>query len=266
MVIHLWRDWSAIDSMWWQGRPGQSSGAVRWLGDRVAGDPFSARAFSIVGPVWMAALSASYLVRRFLVEYVGDVAAYVSSNAVDRFYRLRRDIQEVCAEVVGGVYRDRQYSACVLVGHSLGSVVAYDTLNALINEDLLAREKLDICRRTRLFLTLGSPLDKTAFTFRTQRPERASVREALAAAVQPLIVDYRYRPSSWINVWSRNDWISGPLDYYDDPGRLDPRRVVNREDREASIPLVAHTQYWTHEVLGTALYRAVVSSPAVADA
>jgi hypothetical protein len=83
--------------------------------------------------------------------------------------------------------RARAVRAPHLVGRSLGSVVAYDTLNGLLNEDVSRST------RTQLLLTFGSPLDKTAFLFRAQS-EFSDVREALAAATQPLIVDYALRP------------------------------------------------------------------------
>ena len=50
----------------------------------------------------------------------------------------------------------------------------------------------------------------------------------------------------------------GDLDYYDDPKREPSetaRRgaVFNMKDKEAWIPLVAHTQYWTNSAFVNAL-------------
>src|SRR5213080_2751829 len=58
------------------------------------------------------------------------------------------------------------YSRVVVVGHSLGSVLAYDTLNALINEDQVCAKQRGVVSKTRALITFGSPLDKTAFMFR----------------------------------------------------------------------------------------------------
>jgi hypothetical protein len=228
-------------------------------------------AAAAVVPIGLAFLALSWLVSRVLVRFVGDVAAYISSNRLDRFYALRERIQQVCARVVRAVYEDRRYDRCIVAGHSLGSVVAYDALNAVINEDLSSSEALDVVARTPLFITLGSPLDKTAFVFRTQRPEQAAVREALAAAMQPMIVNYRSRPARWVNIWSRRDWISGRLDYYDDPLEPDARRIRNVEEPAASIPLLAHLQYWTGTVFGETLYDTIreqvpADAPQEADA
>ena len=144
-------------------------------------------------------------------------------------------------------------------------MLAYDTLNALLNQDNVSapEHSRHVGRRTRALITLGSPLDKTAFVFRMQpRNEQDWIREQLAASVQPLIVSYDlYRPSTfeWINIWSRMDIISGALDYYDDPvvGPNNPQHVQNMIDPDARTPLLAHLQYWTNELLRRQLYRLV---------
>ena len=92
--------------------------------------------------------------------------------------------------------------------------------------------------------------------------EQDWIREQLAAAVQPLIVDYPlYRPRSftWINIWSPMDIISGSLDYYDNP-RLapnHPQHVQNMIDRGAWKPFIAHLQYWNNALLRQQLYQYV---------
>jgi hypothetical protein len=201
-----------------------------------------------VAAIWAVALGVSYIVRSFLVEYVGDVAVYVASHKLDRFYETRQRIKKESLRIVEAIYRHGGYASHVCVAHSLGSVIAYDTVNRLLNE-WRADPALDVPRRTRGLLTFGSPLDKTAFLFRAQS-EFSDVREAMAAAAQPLITAYSNRPI-WINIYADGDPIGGRLDYYDNlekpstagtPGG----RVQNVKDDEAWIPLVAHTQYWTN--------------------
>src|SRR5262249_10944791 len=158
----------------------------------------------------------SWFIRYVLVEYVGDVAIYVSSYKVSRFEEVRTQIQEIAFSVLRQVYSSRvggedgadAYSEVVLVGHSLGSVIAYDALNAAICWDSVEKSgRMNVVRRTRRLITFGSPLDKTAFLFRTQVSGPRFLRESLAAQKQPLILDYlRFRPSEtfrWINIYSR---------------------------------------------------------------
>jgi len=189
--------------------------------------------------------------RWFLIEYMGDVTAYVAAHTASKFYELRTQIQQVAFKVFNAVYGaqtangDHEYDTIVVTGHSLGSVLTYDTLNAFINYDtLLQNHSVKVLERTPMLVTFGSPLDKTAFLFKNQI-KGAIFREALAATKQPMILDYKYRPKRWINIYNRADWISGSLDYYDDPqapANL-TQRVENIEDLEGFFPLLAHTEY-----------------------
>jgi hypothetical protein len=154
----------------------------------------------------------------------------------------------------------------VVVGHSLGAVVAYDMLNELLNADAIGGGQTHVAARTELLLTFGAPLDKTAYVFGTQSPSKYRVQDGLEAVVQPLIVDYANRPRRWFNIWSPNDWISGPLDYYDkdrwhpsDPITEASKRVANVVDEEASTPLLAHNEYWYNLTYVDRLYEAVTA-------
>jgi hypothetical protein len=245
---------------------------------------------SSVPDAWMlGGLACALLVfaalRWFLVQSVGDVAAYISAHRASRFAEIRREIQDAARRVARNVYAARDesgapsYAHVLLVGHSLGSVIAYDMLNDSINRDLASRAAqgmaLDVARRTKLLLTLGSPLDKTAFLFRTQK-DHAPLREALAAAAQPMIVDYANRPARWINIWSPFDWICGSLEYYDlarETGGARAGAGAQREGgarrgavenvRERGVPLDtvrAHLGYWRRPTFGKRLYAAMAEA------
>jgi hypothetical protein len=210
-------------------------------------------------------------VKGFLVEFAGDVAAYVSPYKVSTFEEIRRSIQERGRRVARFIYSAKDanqflYEEVFIVGHSLGSVLAYDTLNDAINRDTHAGGwgagsavgAHNVVARTRLLLTFGSPLDKTAFVFRTQKTEREiDVREALAGAQQPLILDYRNRNGCWINLWSLSDWISGPLGYYDSPQPAPKRGVCNIENPGSRLPPIAHTDYWSGPLFRGVLHTAL---------
>jgi hypothetical protein len=231
---------------------------------------------------WLLLFGAVLFVRSFLIQYIGDVAIYVSSHTVDRFFDLRNRIRGVVRRAARVVYASRDehgallYDGVVMVGHSLGSVVVYDGLNRLINEDDLSRgmppdvppvtcdgetlEDLQVADRTRLLLTFGSPLDKTAFVFAHYNLETGSERDALAASVQPLIA--RERPFHWINLWTPFDILGGHLDFYDTPDRPDePQPNVNRVDNlidpRAITPFAAHTEFWKNQLLYEKMYDAL---------
>jgi pimeloyl-ACP methyl ester carboxylesterase len=216
---------------------------------------------------WPALLAVSAAVRHFLIQYVGDVAVYVASHTVDRFAELRQRIKDSVyarAQAVYAAAGPQRYDAVLVVGHSLGSVVSYDILNRLLNEDQLQQAVggpvLDVARRTRLLLTFGSPLDKTVFIFATQNRRMNEAREALATTLQPLIQDYAVRASlRWINIYSPWDIISGALNYYDEPGMTSPHAVQNLADTEATTLLAAHTEYWEDALLRSTLSQALTS-------
>ena len=138
--------------------------------------------------IWLIAYSGSAVVRWFLLEFVGDAAIYVSSHTLNRFYETRQAIKTTSLDVARAVYEHGGCDRHILMGHSLGSVIAYDTLNRLIVDDEILEGRLRVAERTALLLTFGSILDKTAFLFRAQS-EFSDVREALCSAGQPLISD-----------------------------------------------------------------------------
>jgi hypothetical protein len=213
--------------------------------------------------VWPALLALSKLVRDLMVEYAGDVAIYVDSNKLDRFDKIRKEIKQVALDSVMGIYTARnqddsdfEYSKIAVVGHSLGSVIAYDTLNELLNLDDIGGHPVDIAGRTCLLETFGSPLDKIAFFFTIQGTQTFHIREQLAAVVQPLIQDYvKFRKFPWINVYSRSDIISGSLKFYDVPGTHVPPGVQNLIDKDAVVPLVAHVDYWKNDLVWQQLLK-----------
>jgi hypothetical protein len=213
---------------------------------------------------WFVGLGTSVGLRYFTIEYVGDVAAYISAHKASKFYEVRQQIQKVGTDEATLIYEMKGvdgkpfYNEVILVSHSLGTVLAYDTFNALVNSAMASGgvgAAKAFADRTRALLTFGSPLNKTAFIFRNFR-KGDPFREALAEAVQPMITDTAYRPKQWINVWSNADWVSGELAYYDDPSALPGSRGVvhNIKDMEAFIPAKAHTEYWDHSEVPRQLY------------
>ena len=222
---------------------------------------------------WPLLIAASAYIRVILVQYVGDVAIYVMPYRLDAFNDLRREIKQRVYAAARAVYSQKEYDKVIVVGHSLGSVIAYDALNMLILEDqsigtTATGKYLDVVNRTPLFLTFGSPLDKTAFVFAVQARGTSEAREALAGSVQPMIQDYALRPPRWINVWSPWDIISGPLDLYDLPRALHDlpertlsQRVQNVRDRDATTLLIAHVEYWKNPLVVGTIYDEIRPSP-----
>ncbi|HEX4003598.1 MAG TPA: hypothetical protein VHX36_13180 [Candidatus Acidoferrales bacterium] len=130
--------------------------------------------------VWPLLIVLSAKIRTILVEYVGDVAIYVTPNKLDRFQEVRTKIKDEARTVASAVYMACEkginhrflYDQVAIVGHSLGSVIAYDTLNRLMLDDWLSSNHLGIAERTNSLITFGSPLEKTRFSSRSRGKTR----------------------------------------------------------------------------------------------
>ena len=222
-----------------------------------------------------------YFLHLFVIEYLGDVAIYVSSFKVSVFEDVRNAIQKTVFTIGSQIFAANDpasdpanprplYDKVIFVGHSLGSVITYDLINALIAWDTHACSgQHNVVSRISRFITFGSPLDKTAFLFRNQPSQDLHFREAMAALMQPLVLDYALRPFPWVNLYSRKDIVSGYLQYYDFPnpdtpapthGPSVPRPpgynpVQNHPDPAAHTPIYAHLQYWNGQALADQLIR-----------
>lgn len=65
----------------------------------------------------------------FLVNYFGDVARYVNANPAN--INIRQNIRQGGIELLERIHATGEYDRVILVGHSLGSIIAYDMLNHL---------------------------------------------------------------------------------------------------------------------------------------
>ena len=64
-------------------------GSVHILPDLLGG-VIGAPLFLLRAGLWGAFFAAAWIARGILIQYIGDVAAYISPNALDRFSDLRR--------------------------------------------------------------------------------------------------------------------------------------------------------------------------------
>jgi len=298
VILGLWELWRAATRLSWL-KVGMTRltaaivflGAVAWFCWCFRGHAASLESDWWQGISWPVFIIGSLFVRNFLVQYLGDVAVYVTPHTLDRFEKLRQEIRDCVFKKLHAVYaatnkpqHEGGYERIAVVAHSLGSVIVYDALNRMITEDLMvpSEKSLRTTKRTAGLVTFGSPLDKTAFLFGmqgtndqpktpcppTQPPaptqeacSLSPVREALAATVQPLIQDYKHRTFPWINIYSPDDIIGGSLEYYDDRKQTShqARHIQNKPDPEANVLFVAHNQYWNNCLLWQELYNQITA-------
>ncbi len=159
------------------------------------------------------------------------------------------------------------YEQIIVVGHSLGTVIAYDALNR-ITLDVNAEGGIssDQAQKITGLVTFGSPLDKVAFFFQQHAPAEAHVRRQILSHLhafkslkpsggqEPLPIDdpvtHHLDHTRWLNFYHLKDAVSGKLDAYE----------VDRDvrcDVEAKGQSEAHESYWTfdrmYEIIGEEL-------------
>ncbi len=200
------------------------------------------------------------LVTPSLVNFVGDVAIYTTTDVKSPHERVREQMLSESLILLKTILRDKEanYNQVILIGHSLGSCIAYDTLNRLcIEASLLKNNGKSLCLdKITGLVSFGSPLDKIAFFCREQVQKhqyiRASILDHLnsfrvkpqAAKTTPYFtinpVDCKLDQLQWVNYFHLKDPISGHLDYYEDVDNI-PMKY------DATWGLDAHMGYWEYQ-------------------
>lgn len=164
-------------------------------------------------------------------DYAGDVSYYVMSDREAIARRSRRDISRNAAQLLNALLEDTAYKHVVVVGHSLGSVIAFDALNQLSRqvrlENALTAAQVG---KMKGLLTFASPLDKVAYFFREHTADDAALHAQLLSFLHPTkrlssrrddgpYGMHRYSvPFTdlvWANLHSPQDLLSDPLVFYD---------------------------------------------------
>lgn len=73
-----------------------------------------------------------YLAATYLLPYFGDAASYLSAQT--ETVKSRQDVRERGLSLLRALHNDDNYERVVVVGHSLGTVLAYDLLHILWGE------------------------------------------------------------------------------------------------------------------------------------
>ena len=62
---------------------------------------------------------------------MGDVAIYATTDVKSKHFNIRKSILDESVKEVKSLIDDPRYEKIIIVGHSLGSVIAFDTLNRI---------------------------------------------------------------------------------------------------------------------------------------
>ncbi len=204
-----------------------------------------------------------------IVGYIGDIAIYTAMDQKSKYFRIRQKILSGAQALLEAVLKDQDCDRVIVIGHSLGSVIAYDALNRL-NIKASLRSKLphkqgaqfdEQLKKLGGLITFGSPLDKVAFFFREQLGGSLnSGEEAPYIRLQILRHLYSFKAKlsqsdskeievdspvepkldhlPWVNYWNRKDPISGHLHFY---------TINDKDNVHLDLPErwgEAHNGYW----------------------
>ncbi len=197
--------------------PAQARDLLAWLG-------YEPGAFGLVQALEAVVFGAAAAGGGwFLSRYLGDVQVWTTYQETEQDYRVRRQILDDVRDLFLHVLDDDQCDRIVVVGHSLGTSIAFEALLAL-RRHRDAFGKPARLERIDHFVTLGCPVDKIQyfFTYDVRTAHRFErVLEELRGDLDdpPFSVPDpagcrcgRTRPHlHWINIFDPADVISGSV-------------------------------------------------------
>ncbi len=202
-------------------------------------------------------------------DMMGDVVIYSTADVRSNNYAVRQRLLSGAVETLKTLLERDDYGQIIVVGHSLGTVIAYDALNRII-VDMNAPGGIrpEQAQKIAGLVTFGSPLDKVALFFREHTGDEEYVRPQILAHLHGLKgrpfpgdqgdinisnpIQRRLDRLQWLNFFHVKDPVSGHLDAYDGVENFECDVTVRGSGE-------AHTAYWTYdrmyEKIGTAFFK-----------
>jgi hypothetical protein len=216
----------------------------------------------------------AYIGQKVLTSAIGCLAVYLGADDLSKNFAARSQILHECTTMLldllvgrdetGKPNEEWSYDEVLVAGHSLGSVIAYDSLSQLIVRDLAKDPAIKgvPLEKVKGLLTFGCPLNKVVYFFRTRTNLRTSVlsqilytlhsfrlRTPLPPQANPAIAVPHPFPEKipfaldflWYNAYSPFDIISGRMQFYNADLDVPVERGVT--------PWTAHLSYWENDDL-----------------
>ena len=218
-----------------------------WLASRIVAPPpgpGAVLATVAIAVLWLLAFPLA----RLLVRTLGDVEVYATYTEASE----RHEAHEACVAQGTAVLRralaDPAIERVVLVGHSLGSVVAWDALRSLALEARARAGSPDAPRIDKLsrVLTFGSPVDKIRFFhFADDRADATFRRVLETLRVDTAGPPFDGRPGglAWDNYFDPADLVAGRLESPNDRAMRAPVRNIAVANGAVPNPFTTHQDY-----------------------
>jgi hypothetical protein len=228
----------------------------------------------------------AYVGEAVLTSAIGCLAVYLGADDLSKNFAARSQILHECTTLLIDLLAGHDqtdapnnewtYDEVLLAGHSLGSVIAYDSLSQLIVRDLAKDPTLgDVpLKKVKGLLTFGCPLNKVVYFFRARTNRRTNVlsqilytlhafrlRTPLPPEANPEISVPHPFPKNlpfapdfrWYNAYSPFDIISGRMQFYIADLDVPVERGV--------MPWTAHLSYWENDDLYSLFSDLLYSRP-----
>lgn len=210
-------------------------------------------------------------VGRFLNLFLSDVVFWTTTLEKDVRYRRRKEILSAAESTLRHVLSDPECERVVILAHSLGTAIAYETLLSLGRK--LATERrsgepadgnsLEGLSKISHYISLGSPIDRISYFFqltfsRFHRFNRVADTLLGRTSDLPFKQDRQSR-IQWINVRDPADPVASRL--------FSPRGAVPNRDEIQEVevssshfpePAGAHTGYFNSTLAAKVLFDACV--------
>ncbi|MEM1398253.1 MAG: hypothetical protein AAGF58_00155 [Pseudomonadota bacterium] len=192
-----------------------------------------------------------------LVQRISDVERWSTYSETDEKFRKRQEVLNRSIKLLSHVVSQQGCNRVIVIGHSLGTSVAYDTLLAAVHENKAhnpsdpTEGRLDFSKISH-FVTLASPVDKIEYFFESFRSDFRRYRRIYNEVrgdigTEPFTRSGGQLAIHWVNIWDQLDVISGPLQ---SPA---PQRIrENRRNQPLALVDNVHVNTMAYFAPGTA--------------
>ena len=222
-----------------------------------------------LAPLIMLILSVFLL--RIYKTYIADIFFWVNQQEKHPAFKKKMAILEESKAILRHVLSDANCTKVVVVAHSLGTSIAFESFIELGKRPDFRRRKRDGLEELRdldlsklsHFITFGSPIDKIASIFEAARTDYHRYNDFMDFTKGnvthiPFSIK-KCRNINWTNFWDTMDPISSPI-YSKQYNVRDVDEIINEKVKSSSSlsPVKRHLDYLENMVVMKRIFEAFV--------
>lgn len=187
-----------------------------------------------IGYLWIV---ASILIFPFPVDNILDYADFTARYLTDSF--LRYKIRDQVLVTLNTVLAKKDYKKVIIVGHSLGGLIATD----LLAYSCLSTEK------SIEYITLGTPLKFLCY-------KNKQINQMVEKCLNNLQIINPKKSTLWDDYYSDQDWLCTAVPF---KKGLNSHKVIFKSHFSQKLSGIPHKQYFSKKALITNSSRTVIS-------